>query len=555
MPDAKATRLLQTAERMWSDRGVADTLAQEIAQYVLPHKSTIILTRAKGARQTIDLFESTAIWAAQMLAANISAGTTPSSSEWFSLKYRQEELNADKETADWLEECGGRMFLALNQSNFHQEALEAMVDLVVFGTGCVFEDAKPPTRQGGFGGLRFRGMGFGTYAIEEDEDGDVDRLYRKFTLTAWAARELWKDKAGKEANRLAETKPEQRITILHAVYPNRTRNPKLADSANMPWSSCYLIEKEGLIADEGGFQEFPNLVPRWNKVTDEVYGRGPSHTALPAIRSLNAAKEILLKAAPLQMQPPTVEIYGQVLGELDLTPGGRNTEEQANSLRFLDTKGRVDIGNLVLGDLRTEILDIYYIPQLKLKESPQMTATEVLALREQLERLMGPTIGRIESEFLNPLIQRTFGLMQRGGAFSDVPEAVTAMMQQGGTPELDIQYEGPLQRSRRSADIVAIQRVYQQALALQPVAPEIMDNFDHDEAIRIDAEISGAPSKILRSREQVAQMRADRAAQQQQQAQMAQVSQIAEAAGKAAPAIDALGRIQTVGQGTTNGRP
>src|SRR3990167_8934641 len=349
---------------MWADRAVADTLAQEIAQYVLPHKSNITIQREKGARQTIDLFDSTAIWAAQMLAANLSAGTTPSSSEWPSLKYREDKLNRDKQTMDWLDEDTTRMFLAQNQSNFHAESFEQDVDLVVFGTAAMFVDARPPTRSGAFGGFRYRTLPWGMYAIEEDEEGEVDRLFKKFSLTAWAARELWGLKDGKDANRLAETKPEERIEYLHAVYPNTTRKRGKdgsygRDWPNMPWSSCYVHPKEGTLVDEGGFEEFPYIVPRWNKVSGEVYGRGPSHVALPTIRSLNAAKEILLKAAPLQMQPPTVEQYGAILGELDLTPGGRNGEESPNALRFLDTKGRVDIGNLVLADLRQEILDIY----------------------------------------------------------------------------------------------------------------------------------------------------------------------------------------------------
>jgi len=223
-------------------------------------------------------------------------------------------------------------------------------------------------------------------------------------------------------------------------------------------------------------------------------------------------------------------------------------EESPNALRFLDTKGRVDIGNLVLADLRQEILDIYFIPQLRLKESPQMTATEVLALREQLERLMGPQIGRIETEKLNPLTQREFGLMQRGKAFEPMPEAVQAYIAQGGSPELDVQYEGPLQRSRRSADVVAIQRVYQHALSLQPIAPEIMDNLDHDEALRIVLEVSGAPPKIMRAKEQVAGLRQERAQAKQQADQLAQMESITKSAQQAAPAVDALGRIVTQSQ-------
>ena len=42
--------------------------------------------------------------------------------------------------------------------------------------------------------------------------------------------------------------------------------------------------------------------------------------------------------------------------------------------------------------------------------------TEVLALQEQTQRLLGPTTGRLESEFLNPLILRSFAIMARSTA-------------------------------------------------------------------------------------------------------------------------------------------
>ena len=51
-----------------------------------------------------------------------------------------------------------------------------------------------------------------------------------------------------------------------------------------------------------------------------------------------------------------------------------------------------------------------------------MTATEVQVRYELMQRLLGPTLGRFQSEFLNPLIERVFGIMFRANAFLPAPE-------------------------------------------------------------------------------------------------------------------------------------
>ena len=133
-----------------------------------------------------------------------------------------------------------------------------------------------------------------------------------------------------------------------------------------------------------------------------------------------------------------------------------------------------------------------------------MTATEVQVRYELMQRLLGPTLGRFQSEFLNPLIERTFGIMFRAGALMPEPEIIKGS-------KIDVEYVGPLARSQRMEEAVAIERLYSLAMNVVQIDPSIMDNIDHDEAIRMRAKLLGVPKTVLRGSEEVDEMREQRA--------------------------------------------
>jgi hypothetical protein len=136
-----------------------------------------------------------------------------------------------------------------------------------------------------------------------------------------------------------------------------------------------------------------------------------------------------------------------------------------------------------------------------------------------MQRLLGPTLGRFQSEFLNPLIERVFGIMFRAGALLPPPDAIQEA-------KMDIEYVGPLARSQRMEEAQAIDRLYQLAANVAQIDPSIMDNINHDEAIRMRATLLGVPKSILVSRDDVAEKReAQQQAAMEQQMLMAQQQQ------------------------------
>lgn len=554
-----ATALLKRRDALRSQAAQAFWIGQEIAQYIAPHRSNITIEREPGAEKTEFVFDSTAMDAKITLDMSLHGTLTPSTQPWVSLKMRDDDLNDEAEIAEWLEDDSTKIHKAYRESNFNESVHEMFGDLTGSGgMGALFIDEKEPTADGGFGGFRFTTMPFGKYVVAENADGVVDTIFYDFKLSARAAVQKWGDKVGKKILDTAATKPDQVFEFCHAIYPRKGRaygrdgQPK-AGSKNLPWASCYLAITEKKIVDEGGYEEFPCAVPRWNKVTGEVMGFGPSHVALPSVKTLNTARMLWLQAAPLNMQPPTIERDDSILGEIDLTPGGRNVVNGsgplADNLAFLQPQGRLDWSQMIFAEERQFIRQIYFSDHLRLQEGPQMTATEVQVRYELMQRLLGPTLGRLESEFLNPLVKRSFAIMARARAFKPLPAALEqAVREQSSAANLDVEYEGPLARAQRTIEITAQDRVtafvVEAAAKILPISPQtaqaMLDVLNFDQMIRDRAEITGLSSDSLHTPEDVAAKRQQRQQQMQQQQQMAGMAQAAEMAKNVSPMLQAM---------------
>jgi len=500
-----------------SDRGTWEVNWQEILDYVMPRKADVVTLRTKGEKRTEVLFDSTAITANNLLAASLQGTLTSPSLAWFSIKLRDEELNENRAVQLWLEDTAKRMYDTFNETNFNTEVHEMYLDLCSIGTAAIFVEEG----NNGFDtdGIHFNTLHIAEYYIQENINGKVDTLYRKYKLTArQAVQEFGEKNVGEKILTAAKEKPDQKFNFIHAVEP--TEDYKRATgktSTKLPFHSCHVCEEDKMVVRTGGYNEFPYLVPRWSKATGEIFGRSPSYNALPDIKTLNKAVEIGLKAWAKAIDPPLLVQDDGVIGRVRTTPAGITVVRNDGAIKPLQIGSNWQITDLKENQLRTAIRQAYYSDQLQLQEGPQMTATEVQVRYELMQRLLGPTLGRFQSEFLNPLIERVFGIMYRAGALSREPDIVRGS-------KIDVEYVGPLARSQRMEEAVSIERLYQLAMNVSQVDPAIMDNINHDEAIRLRSKLLGVPKTVMRGRDEVEEMRNARA-EQQQMAAMAQEQQ------------------------------
>jgi len=509
-------------DRLGQERGTWEVNWQEILDYVMPRKADIVTLRTRGEKRTEVLFDSTAITANNLLAASLQGTLTSPSLPWFSIKLRDEELNENRDVQLWLEDTARRMYDTFNETNFNTEVHEMYLDLCSIGTAALF--VEEGTKGFDTDGIHFNCLHIAEYYVQENINGKVDTLYRKYKLTArQAVQEFGYDNLGEKIQTASKEKPDHKFNFIHAVEPTEDYKRALGKaSTKLPFHSCHVCEEDKMVVRTGGYNEFPYLVPRWSKATGEIFGRSPSFNALPDIKTLNKAVEIGLKAWAKAIDPPLLVQDDGVIGRVRMTPAGITVIRNDGAVKPLQIGTNWQITDLKENQLRTAIRQAYYSDQLQLQEGPQMTATEVQVRYELMQRLLGPTLGRFQSEFLNPLIERVFGIMYRAGALMKEPDLIQ------GT-KIDVEYLGPLARSQRMEESVAIERLYSLAMNIAQIDPAIMDNIDHDEAVRLRGNLLGVPKTVLRGKDDVDSLRAMRA----EQAQMAQMAQEQQALGKA----------------------
>jgi hypothetical protein len=150
--------------------------------------------------------------------------------------------------------------------------------------------------------------------------------------------------------------------------------------------------------------------------------------------------------------------------------------------------------------------------------------TEVQRRLELMQQFLAPTLARLESEALAPLLNRCFAIMQRQQMIPRQPPELNGA-------ELDVEYEGPLARSQKITRLAGMDEFTRVTMPMIQQNPTVADNLDSDRAFRDLAEVAGLPADYLRDEDDVAAKRQQRAQQQEVMNKM-QVAQGAAEMGK-----------------------
>lgn len=504
MPKNKnAEQLLSRYDILNSDRSVFLATWQEIADYIMPRKNMILTKRSPGSKRTPVLYDSTAIHANNLLASSLQGAFSTS---WFNLDFEEEELNETEDAREWLDDSVRRMYIAFAKSNFQTESHETFLDLTGLGTGCILTEERN-LKIKKFNGLRFKAYAIDEYVLDEDADGFVDTLIRKFTYTARQAYRLFGINAGKEALADYAKTPNKKIEYLHSAVPREEFDGMLPEKfmfTNIISSvnECELIRKSG-------YHEFPYAVPRWMKYSKEMYGYGPGFDGLPDVKTLNKVKMHGLKALAKDIDPPWAAPEG--VGKLKLTPGSLNIMrgDLISKIKTLVSEARYDAGQMKIDELRQAVKEIFFTDQLQIQKKAQMTATETNITFELMQRLLGPVFGRLGSEMYEPLTDRVFGIMLRAKAFLPVPASV-----QGAN--VRVKYSGPLIKAQKQAELQSINSWLEVLSAVAGVDPEALDIADFDAIGVGSGKILGVSEKYINNADKVAEKRKARADAKQQ---------------------------------------
>ena len=524
----QVVHLCKRKGKLKAERGSWETHWQDLANFVLPNSADFNLKRSKGDKRSTLIYDSTGVHSNEMLAAGLHGMLTNPASAWFGLRTKDdpEKIEEQAEVKDWLKETSDAILSELSAPAvaFPSHIHEYYLSLCSIGTACMFI-GEPTTRTG----VSFRAINIEEIYIAENADGIIDTVFRSFKMTVRQIVQKWGEKSlSPRIARLYEKKEfDKEVELLHCVYPREDIDKSKKAATMLPVASIYLDEKDKHVLAEGGFDEMPYMVSRWSKTVGEVFGRSPAMTALPDIKMLQEMMKTTIKAGQKIVDPPLLVPDDGVLGPVRTVPGGLNYYRSSTGARIepLLTGGNIPISFQMMEDLRSRIRMTFFLDQLQFQGGPQMTATEVIERTERTLRLLGPTLGRLQSEFLGPMIERIFGVLSRADKLPLAPEILQDQ-------ELNIEYVSPLARAQRQTETQGIMRTLEfvgPIAGMDTQAAQIVKGAD---MVRHIADLNGVPPLLLKSdddlmEEAKAQQEA-MAAQQQAMAAQQQMAQGAE---------------------------
>lgn len=525
---------LQEFSNLQAYRAVHAEQWEEIAEILLPEsRNTFYYGNYKfpGQKLTDRQVDSTGMIALWRFGAILDSLLTPRNTTWHLLQGEGDYVKKNRDARLWFEEANRLLFKYRYSpiSNFSGQNQCVYQSLGAFGTGPMFVDQAVDENDIPVRALRYKHMPLGEIFMRENHQGLVNGYCRWFRLTAQQAISQFSDDiptALKE--RIEKSSSQTPYDFLQRVCPRKDYDRKRKDAKGKPYASYYISITTGELITEKGFRKFPLCASRYVQAPGEVYGRSPASMVLPTLKTINAIKKDQLTQSHRAVNPVYLTEDDGIVG-WSMRPGSLNKGGMRNGRKTVEM---LDIGQPAVTDealqKETAIIESAFLTDLfkiLLGDPKIFTATQIVEMMAQRGILIAPTVGRQQSEYLGPLIDRELDLLQNLRLLPPMPPAILE-----ARGEYNVQYASPLQRDQRAQEVAAFQRTLDLATAVANVSGDasIFDNFDFPTALPSIADINGVPESWMASPDKMAQKAKVRAeAQQRQEAIQAAPAQAA----------------------------
>jgi len=525
MSDIAAT-ILRDQAAMEAQRYNFDSTWQRIAELIDPDNALFLKQNPwQGGRRDQQQFDATGQLALEKFSAAIESVLTPRTQTWHALEPMEDSLRKNFKVMAWCEELTRKVFRAryAPQAGFVGASSEHYRSLGAYGNGCTFLDDIPGRT------FRYRCDFVGHIWVSPDYTGLPAAVHRKFSLTARQAKQQFP--VGLPLP-ILRAQDETRFEFIHCVKPRRDYDPERRDYRGMRFGSYYIACGYGdSVLEEGGYRVMPYIYSMYSTAPGETYGRGPASKILPTLNTINEQQKTLLRAGQRAVDPPLLMPEEDILESFNLRPGALNfggVDSMGNArVMPLQTGANLPLGLEFVQDSREVINDAFFVTLFQiLVENPRMTATEALLRAQEKGELLGPPLGRQQTGYLGPLIERELDILfQIPGILDDMPPE---LQEAGGM--IDVKYTAPLNRMQRAGESTGIMQTFEQLTPWAQVDPSVFKVFNPGRVAARLAEINGAPYDVLNSVDEMEAIKE----QENQQAQQAALLEAAPIAGKTA---------------------
>lgn len=507
----------------------------------------------RATQRSREIFDGTAVWAADRLTAGMESLITPRAQKWHSFSlddaFAPDPTDMEEEWLDRLRDyCFGARYDA--KSNFALANQKAIKSTVILGTGVLFSEENfgrkgiDPVKVPFF----YRSVPLIECYLGIDAYDDVDKCIRVFDWTARAAVKYFDDGGrGKVSQKVRDAasdpkKQDQVFTFLHCVMPREDAEGFETKRSDQLYASFWCEPDTKHLVGHSGYFTFPYEVQWWDQIDGSAYGQSPVMSVMADIKMLQVMSKNAVAAAQQLIKPPMATMSGVYNSRLNLNPGAVNPG-------YLDETGRLkaqpiiqaqnpNLAENIMEMKRQGIRESLYVTLFQiLVDNPQMTATEALIRANEKGELLGPAGAKIENGIARA-IDREIDIIQRKGAFAQGSPLAPPPSIAG--KNVGVKFTGPLARLRRTQEMQGVQTVFEMANVIGGYDPSVLDRIDADETLEITREIGGAPRKMFHTDEEVRAIREERTRQQEAKAAMEMASMAAGAARDATPAIEAM---------------
>lgn len=465
-------------------------------------------------RRDENLLRTMVIKYANVAAAGMEWGITSPARSWAKLQYSDPSLNRNSVAKAYAEQCSEILGQLLTKGKFYQEIYKYYLEMSLFGTSAMFIQEDFLT------GVRFHTFTIGEYYFAVDSKNIPCAFARKFKLTPDQYNEMFGGNPTGNSGNLNQGK-----TVFHVIAPNPNFRYGSVINKDFPFKEWYI---SGSMVKESGYHEFPVGIGRWLTRGSDAWGTGPGVFSLGDAKQIQVMWRDMNMAAELSIKPPIQAPADiQANGGVNILPGAANYYNPiGNSDGSIKPLWNVNFDFTGVSNLSDQIerciqehFNYNVFQLLSQMDKGTRTATEITELSAEKMSQMGPLVDRMETEILPSIINRVVSIAFRNGIFPPPPQEL-----QGA--DYEIAYNSILSQAQAQSDITPIVATVEQAIAManNTQKPEILDKIDFDKVVDTIGDRNGVPAGIIKTNEEVQQIRYARA-QQEQMAQAAAMAQ------------------------------
>lgn len=536
----------QQVERLWKsmDRERSTWLSgwRDIVRYIVPWRGRFLDWGDQpndGTPKSSLILDPTASKSVRTGKAGMATSLTNPARPWFRLTTADPGLAALASVRGYLSQVERLVQWIFARSNIHGALTMMYGDALSIATSPLWVDEDPQDV------IRGYVLPVGSYALAVDHRQRIDTVGQEVEPTVrQLLRRFGPGRLCRATRKLVEKKQwNQKVRVLHLILPNEDLDLEALDARGKPYLSVWLertAEENEPFLRVSGYRQFPVMTGRWEVVgTEDVYGYGPGHEALPDVKQLQHATEQKLNLGDAIVQPALNHPAGlrhqypsALSGALNAVPDQGTAKVEPT---YVPHASAWQVASVNCRELQVRIREAFHEDLWRMLAdreamaeggAPQMTAREVAERHEEKLTLLGPVVDRWHNEVLSPLIRRTISVAAEQDLLPPPPDELVQELARGA--DVRIEYVSVLALAQRLLGLGSMERFASIVASLAPDRNDpLWDKVDRDEFVDQVSDKLGLPPSVVRPDEVVAEHRLARARRAEQERQAAAVQQAA----------------------------